>query len=96
MTKTPGATPLPMVKSTTPFLIEDAAIGLGDQHLGHVVAVGLGAVHAGHIGHEARGIGDARHLDHGLGTVDELDQHARVHVPARRLPRDNRRARRRG
>ena len=64
------------------LLIEDAAIGLGDQHLDHLVAVGLGAVHAGHVRHEAGGVGDAAHLDHGLRAIDELDQHARVHVPA--------------
>ena len=58
---------------------------LRDQHLGHVVAVGLGAVHARHVGHEAGGVGDGAHLDHGLGAIDELDQHARVHVAARRF-----------
>ena len=78
------------------LLVEDAAVGLGDQHLDHLVAVGVGAVHAGHVGDEAGGVGDGGHLDHGLGAIDELDQHARVHVPARRLPRDSRRGRRRG
>ena len=36
----------------------------------------------GQSGTRPGGIGDRRHLHHGLGAVDELDQHARVHVPA--------------
>ncbi len=64
---------------------QDAAILARHQHLHHVVAVGARPVHAGHVGHQAGGVGDRRHLDHGLGAVDELDQHARVHVPPLRL-----------
>ncbi len=31
-------------------------------------------------GHEAGGVGERGHLHHGLGAVDELHQHARIHV----------------
>ena len=65
------------------LLVEDAAVGLGDQHLDHLVAVGLRPMHARNVRHEAGGVGDGAHLDHRLRTIDELDQHARVHVPAR-------------
>ncbi len=44
-------------------------------------------MHAGAVGDEARGIGDRRHLHHGLRAVDELDQHAHVHVAALRFLR---------
>ena len=42
-------------------------------------------MHAGDVGLEAGGVGHRGHLDHRLGAVDELDQHARVHVALARL-----------
>ena len=65
--------------------VQDAAVLARDQHLCQVVAVGARAVHARNVGNEAGGVGDGRHLDHGLGAVDEFDEHARVHVAARRF-----------
>ena len=35
----------------------------------------------GHVGHQTGRIGDGGHFHHGLGAVDEFDQHARIHVP---------------
>ena len=39
-------------------------------------------MHARPVRHEPGGIGDRRHLHHGLRAVDELDQHAHIHVAA--------------
>ena len=58
---------------------------LRDQNLRELVAVGSRSVHAGLVGHQPGGVGDRAHLDHGFGAVDELDQHARVHVAAFRF-----------
>ena len=53
---------------------------LRDQHMGEFVLRRRGAVHAGDVGDEAGAVGDGHHLHHGLGAVDEFDQHARIHV----------------
>ena len=42
-------------------------------------------MHARHVGHQAGGVGDRHHLDRRLRAVDELDQHARIHVALGRL-----------
>ena len=42
-------------------------------------------MHARPVGHEAGGVGERDHLDHRLRPVDELDEHARVHVAGARL-----------
>ena len=39
-------------------------------------------MHARPVRHQPGGIGDRRHLHHGLRAVDELDQHAHIHVTA--------------
>ena len=51
------------------------------KHGGQFGQPGFGPVHAGDIGDEAGGIRDRDHLDHGLGAIDEFDQHPRIHSP---------------
>jgi hypothetical protein len=46
---------------------------------------GRRAVHARDVGHEAGGVRKRDHFHHRLRTVDELDQHPRIHVAPRRL-----------
>ena len=77
---TPGATPLPIEKSTTPRRERTPPWLVGQSTAASSSRDAFGPVHAGAIRHEARGIGEGDHLDHGLGAVDELDEHARVHV----------------
>ena len=64
---------------------QHAAMAGRAEHLGELVAAGARPVHARPVRDEAGGVGEGHHLDHGLGAVDELDQHARVHVARRGL-----------
>ena len=66
--------------------VEDAAVlACGISTLTIWSRSALGPCMPGTSGTRPVALAMQRHLDHGLGAIDELDQHARVHVPARRF-----------